>query len=342
MAFALAVANLGLQAWRASVTYAADPRNPYVYAQTVPDTVRMAARIRELGATHPDRERMQVSVVAPPYEQWPLPWYLRAMPHVGYWTAPGDPVALQAPVIVASMEHTAELDASLGDRYVSEFFGLRPEVLLALYVERGLWERFLARTAPRASARRVRQCGASGIPALRANAGCGTVAHSDGAMTPPELALVVPCYNEAARLDPQEFLRFAATHPTVRLLMIDDGSVGRDSGRPRAHVHGGARCRWRLCASGRAAGRPRRCAPASWRGIERRAALVGFLDADLSTPLRAIDDFLTVLRGRPSLEFVLGSRVMLLGRDVRRKASPALPGARVRHGRVARARSARL
>ena len=153
VAFALAAANLGLQAWRASVTYAADPRNPYVYAQTVPDTVRMAARIRELGATHPDRERMQVSVVAPPYEQWPLPWYLRAMPHVGYWIAPGDPVALQAPVIVASMEHTAELDASLGDRYVSEFFGLRPEVLVALYVERGLWERFLARTAPRASAR---------------------------------------------------------------------------------------------------------------------------------------------------------------------------------------------
>jgi len=30
---------------------------------------------------------------------------------------------------------------------VSEFYGLRPDVLLALYVERGLWDRFLARTA---------------------------------------------------------------------------------------------------------------------------------------------------------------------------------------------------
>jgi uncharacterized protein (TIGR03663 family) len=151
-AFVVAAAHLGWQAWRASVTYAADARNPYVYAQTVPDAVRMAARIRQLGAMHPDRERMQVSVVAPPYEQWPLPWYLRAMPQVGYWTEPGDAAALQAPVIVASMEHTAALDASLGDRYVSEFFGLRPEVLMALYVERGLWERFLAREAPRTSA----------------------------------------------------------------------------------------------------------------------------------------------------------------------------------------------
>jgi uncharacterized protein (TIGR03663 family) len=146
-ALVIASVQLGWQAWRASVTYASDPRNPYVYAQTVPDAVRMATRIRELAAAHPDGARMQVSVIAPPSEQWPLPWYLRTMPHVGYWSAPGDALALQAPVIVVSLDHTAALDDALGDRYVSEFFGLRPEVLLALYVERGLWDRFLARVA---------------------------------------------------------------------------------------------------------------------------------------------------------------------------------------------------
>ena len=142
---ALASVHLGWQAWRAAITYAADPRNPYVYAQTVPDAVRMASRILQLAALHGDGTRMQVSVIAPPYEQWPLPWYLRAMPNVGYWTEPGDRVALQAPVIVSSIDHTAALDAALGDRYVAEFYGLRPEVPLALYVERGLWDRFLAR-----------------------------------------------------------------------------------------------------------------------------------------------------------------------------------------------------
>lgn len=146
-AFLLATGHLGWQAWRASVVWPADPRNPYVYAQTVPDAVRMATRIRGLAALHPDGERMQVSVVAPPYEQWPLPWYLRGMPHVGYWTAPGDALAMQAPVVVASLEHATTLESALGDRYVSEFYGLRPDVLLALYVERSLWERFLARAA---------------------------------------------------------------------------------------------------------------------------------------------------------------------------------------------------
>ncbi len=53
-------------------------------------------------------------------------------------------------------------------------------------------------------------------------------------------------------------------------------------------------------------------------GLEQRAQFVGFLDADLSTPLAVIDDFLAVFRGRPAVEFVLGSRVMLLGRDVTR------------------------
>ena len=157
---AVAAGQLGWQAWRASVTYASDPRNPYVYAQTVPDAVRMATRIRELAALHPDGQRMQVSVIASPYEQWPLPWYLRTMPNVGYWTAPGDPLAMQAPVVVASTEHSAVFDA-LENRYVSEFFGLRPEVLLALYVDRGLWERFLAKASGDAS---VAACLGAGPP----------------------------------------------------------------------------------------------------------------------------------------------------------------------------------
>ena len=137
-------------------------------------------------------------------------------------------------------------------------------------------------------------------------------------MTPPELALVVPCYNEAERLDPQEFLRFAATHPSVRLLMVDDGSVD-----------GTLEILERMCAAApasvemihmsRRSGKAEAVRTGILAGIERHAEFVGFLDADLATPLRAIDDFLAVLRGWPGVEFVLGSRVMLLGRDVSRK-----------------------
>jgi hypothetical protein len=75
------------------------------------------------------------------------------------------------------MGHTAVLDGALGDRYVSEFYGLRPEVLMMLYVERGLWERFLARhgeasTGQAGAARDVRATGCVGTD-QRAAKRCG-------------------------------------------------------------------------------------------------------------------------------------------------------------------------
>lgn len=137
---------------------------------------------------------------------------------------------------------------------------------------------------------------------------------------PPELALVVPCYNEAARLDPAAFLHFLTLHPGVRLVLVDDGSVdgtGEILERMRAAApdavttirHAANRGKGEAVRAGIVA------------AIAGNPAVVGFFDADLSTPLPAVDDFLAVLRMRPDVEFVLGSRVLLMGRDVKRRAS---------------------
>ncbi len=140
-----ACGRLAFQTWLANFRYPADPRNPYVYAQTSPDFLRLVTRVTGVSAVHPDRERMLVAVVAGPYEQWPLPWSLRRMERVGYWTSVAAVGPLdRMPFIVAGPDFSDAVAKSLGDRYVSEYYGLRPGVLLTVFIERGLWGRYLA------------------------------------------------------------------------------------------------------------------------------------------------------------------------------------------------------
>ncbi len=139
-------------------------------------------------------------------------------------------------------------------------------------------------------------------------------------MTPPELVLVVPCFNEATRLDPAAFLRFLATHPGARLVMVDDGSTdGTWEVLERLRTAVPAAVTVLRHAPNR--GKAESVRAGILAAIEAQPAVMGFFDADLSTPLDAVDDFLAVLQTRPHVEFVLGSRVLLMGRDVKRKAA---------------------
>ena len=141
----VAVAHLAVQDWRANFRYPADPRNPYVYAHTVSDYLRLPQRVADIAAVHPDHAAMMVKVVAGPYEQWPTPWYLRRMTRVGYWPTAADAGPLDAaPVVIAAQDQADAVAAALGDGYVQEFYGLRPGVILSVFIERASWERFIA------------------------------------------------------------------------------------------------------------------------------------------------------------------------------------------------------
>jgi uncharacterized protein (TIGR03663 family) len=148
-ALLLAVSQLAVQNWRANFRYPADPRNPYVYAQTVPDFLRLSKRVTDIASLHPDRSGMLVKVVAGPYEQWPIPWYLRGMTRVGYWPSATKAGRVDdAPIVVAGQDQADAVGAALGDRYVQEFYGLRPEVVLSVFIERASWDRFIASRLP--------------------------------------------------------------------------------------------------------------------------------------------------------------------------------------------------
>ena len=67
------------QAKRASYTAYADPENPYVYAQTVPDVLNLYQRMNDLAEASPQHNQTVIQVAASDGYYWPLPWYLRPL-----------------------------------------------------------------------------------------------------------------------------------------------------------------------------------------------------------------------------------------------------------------------
>ena len=79
---ALALWQTGRAAHLACGRLAADQSNPYVYSHTTRDLIRFVGNVRDAVAQHPDGTAVTIKVITPEY--WPLPWYLRDFPNVGY------------------------------------------------------------------------------------------------------------------------------------------------------------------------------------------------------------------------------------------------------------------
>ena len=132
------------------------------------------------------------------------------------------------------------------------------------------------------------------------------------------LILVVPCYNEARRLDGGAFVQFRANGHWVEFLFVNDGSTDDTLSvleRLRCASPDTVRVRDQQPNRGKAEA----VRAGLLEALGRDADYVGFWDADLSTPLRAIPEFLDVFEAHPDTEMVFGSRVKLLGRMVERR-----------------------
>lgn len=134
--------QLAGQTWRGIFTYGADVRNPYVYAHTSSAIRRLTERVDGIAAVHPRGEQLHINVFRPGGDYWPLPWYFRAHPNVGYW--PNLPENCDADVILASPETAPAVQSRLKNEYHVEMHGLRPGVLMPTFIRKDLWDAFMA------------------------------------------------------------------------------------------------------------------------------------------------------------------------------------------------------
>lgn len=129
--------------------------------------------------------------------------------------------------------------------------------------------------------------------------------------------IVIPCYNEEARLDPRGFLPLLS-QPGVGLLFVNDGSrdgtfalLSDIQANHPGQVH--------VLDLERNSGKAEAVRRGMIRALELDADITGFLDADLATPADECLRMLRLLQALPPDRLViLGARVKLLGRDIQR------------------------
>ncbi len=128
------------------------------------------------------------------------------------------------------------------------------------------------------------------------------------------VAMVVPCFNEAHRLDTAAFGDFCLPGDDIEFLFVNDGSTDdtlqilKTTGAPVVNLE-------------RNSGKAEAVRRGILAALDRSADLVGFWDADLATPLTELPGFMEIMRTRPEINMVFGARVRLLGREISRRPS---------------------
>ena len=138
-----------------------------------------------------------------------------------------------------------------------------------------------------------------------------------------KLALVVPCYNEATRLNTMAFLGAVDQNAALHLIFVNDGSQDKTLDRLEA-LQSLRPDKVTVIDLPQNGGK----AEAVRQGLLAAAGLdleyVGYWDADLATPMYAIEDMIKVADRLPNLQVVFGSRRNIIGHKIYRTLSRRL------------------
>lgn len=130
----------------------------------------------------------------------------------------------------------------------------------------------------------------------------------------PNIALVIPCYNEEKRLRTDAFIDELSTNSNLTFLFVNDGSKDNTlKVIQKICRHNPERA---LCISlNKNSGKGEAVRRGMLHLLENSSYnIIGFWDADLAVPLSEILELAGVFRQNPNVRVVIGSRVHLAGR----------------------------
>jgi glycosyltransferase involved in cell wall biosynthesis len=135
-------------------------------------------------------------------------------------------------------------------------------------------------------------------------------------MTTAHVAWIVPCFEEAARLDGPAFLALAEGSAPSSLIFVDDGS--RDGTLAVLRGLAGQRPgQIEALALPTNQGKAEAVRQGMRHALSGPSEIVGYVDADLATPPAELQRLAWLAR-EGSYDILMGSRVQLLGRSIER------------------------
>lgn len=132
-----------------------------------------------------------------------------------------------------------------------------------------------------------------------------------------ECAIIVPCYNEEKRLNSRAFLDFAERAPNIHLVFVNDGSKDKTL-EVLTKLKRAAGMNVTVLSLSKNSGKAEAVRQGLVYASQRGFTFLGYWDADLATPLDAIEDFVKVGRKLDSVDVIFGSRRNLLGHRIQR------------------------
>lgn len=132
------------------------------------------------------------------------------------------------------------------------------------------------------------------------------------------IGLVIPCFNEEARLDIKKYNYFLKRNNNIDLLFVNDGSRDNTIEVIKKIEHQNKNGRIINLKSNVGKGEAVRQGVLQF--LKRKYSLIGYWDADLSTSLEEVHEFIIKLQNDKNINAVIGSRIYKLGSNIQRKS----------------------
>ena len=132
-----------------------------------------------------------------------------------------------------------------------------------------------------------------------------------------KIVIIIPCYNEADRLDTNKFIDYLSKNTHLHFIFIDDGSTDNTNLIIKQII-----LKFNSLASLLINETNKGKAESVRLGViesyKMNPDFIGFLDADLSAPIGEIDNLLKIIKKDKTKEVVFASRIQLIGSEIKR------------------------